>query len=429
MKIVSTHGFLPCVVFVALWSASCASVASSAAGDSLTLPQALQLADSASPALAAHELQTEALSTRAELEALPPSFVIEGDFENFAGAGDFSGARGLETTLAVSRVIELGNKPALRRGVGDAELRKLTAVQQLRRVDLAAEVARRFIRVLADQETVNSARHGVQLAETAREVVRERVHEGASSPAALSRAEIALSRAQIELEHAEHELSTSRVKLSVLWGEEQPRFSQARGDLFALPMIEAFEDYQARLPESPELAELNADAQVQEAKLRLAEAQRAPDIVVAAGVRRLEAFDDQALVAGFAVPLGSRKRASLAQRAVRADRARVEMDREAKRLELHSALFDVYQEMRHVRAEAQSLHARVRPQAQAMLATTEDGYRAGRFSLLELADAQTQLLQVERDAIRAAAQFHALHIEIRRVTGDAIRTLEARRSP
>jgi cobalt-zinc-cadmium efflux system outer membrane protein len=146
-------------------------------------------------------------------------------------------------------------------------------------------------------------------------------------------------------------------------------------------------------------------------------------------VRRLEAFDDEALVASFSVPLGVGRRAQLEERAARADRNRVEREREVRRLELHAQLFDLYQEIRHARTEAASLHEQVRPQAQAMLATTNEGYRAGRFSLLELADAQLQLIEVERESIDAAARFHALLVDMQRAIGTPIHTLAVRSAP
>jgi cobalt-zinc-cadmium efflux system outer membrane protein len=121
------------------------------------------------------------------------------------------------------------------------------------------------------------------------------------------------------------------------------------------------------------------------------------------------------------VPLGTRRRAELQERAVRADRNRVDMDRAMRRLELQAQLFDLYQEILHARTEAMALNEQVRPQAEAMLRTTNDGYRAGRFSLLELADAQLQLIEVEREAIQAAAQFHTFLIEIQRVIGAPMR--------
>ena len=50
-------------------------------------------------------------------------------------------------------------------------------------------------------------------------------------------------------------------------------------------------------------------------------------------------------------------------------------------------------------------------------ASVRRGYRAGRFSLLELADAQLQLIEVEREATEAAARFHTLMVDIQRIVG------------
>ena len=98
-------------------------------------------------------------------------------------------------------------------------------------------------------------------------------------------------------------------------------------------------------------------------------------------------------------------------------------------MELHANLFELYQELLHARTETQSLREKVRPQAEAMFKTTSEGYRAGRFSLLELADAQIQLIELEREAIRSAAQFHTLMIDIKRVTGEPISALSTRSTP
>ena len=417
MKTRSTRARHACAMALALWAANAAGAASPAPGEALTLNRAIELAAAHSPSIAALTSEKEALAARGEAEALPPNFHIESEFENFAGSGDASGTDLLESTVRVSRVLELGDKAALRRGVGAAELDQLAAEQQLTRAELSAEVSRRFIHVLSDQTMLVTAKRATELARTARDVARERVNAGASSPAALGRAEIALARSEIEQEHAEHELASSRVKLSILWGDTAASFAPVSGELFDLPPLESLDAYRSRLDASPELTRFASDARVQDARVRLAQAQRSPDVSIAAGVRRLEQFDDAALVASFSVPLGTRRRADLQERAARADRSRVDMNREARRLELHATLFDLYQELLHARTEAQTLHAQVRPQAEAMLATTNEGYRAGRFSLLELADAQLQVIEVEREAIEAAASYHTLMVEIRRLTG------------
>lgn len=397
--------------------------------ESLTLARAIEQARSRSPSVTALGAETEAATHRNEAEALPPNLLLESEFENFAGTGQTSGGKALESTVRITKVFELGDKAALRRGVGSAELERLAADQNTRQLDLAAEVARRFVHVLSDQEMLTTAERATELAKQARDAARQRVTIGASSPAAVGRAEIALARAEIEQEHAEHELATSRVKLAVLWGEQTPSFANVEGNLFELGTQETFDTYRARLDASPDLARFASQLRTEDARVRLAQAQRSPDVSVSAGVRRLETFDDQALVAGFSIPLGTRRRADYQERAARANRTVIESERDARRLEMHATLFDLYQELLHARTEAQSLREKVRPQAEAMLKTTSEGYQAGRFSLLELADAQIQLIEIERETIRAAAQFHTLMVDIKRVTGEPITALSTRSTP
>jgi len=430
MKIRSSRAWRARVLLLGVMMTTATNAANAAdQRESLTLARAIELANSRSPSVTALGAETQAATHRNEAEALPPNLLLESEFENFGGTGQTSGGRALEATVRVTKVFELGDKAALRRGVGSAELERLAADQRTRQLDLAAEVTRRFVHVLSDQEMLTTAERATELARQARDAARQRVTIGASSPAAVGRAEIALARTEIEQEHAEHELATSRVKLAVLWGEQTPSFAKADGNLFELGAQEPFETYQARLDGSPDLARFTSQLRTEDARVRLAQAQRSPDISVSAGVRRLETFDDQALVAGFSIPLGTRRRADHQERAARAHRTVIESEREARRLELHATLFDLYQELLHARTEAQSLREKVRPQAEAMMKTTSEGYRAGRFSLLELADAQIQLIELEREAIRAAAQFHTLMIDIKRVTGEPITAFSSRSAP
>jgi cobalt-zinc-cadmium efflux system outer membrane protein len=398
----------------------------SAESQALTLSDALELISTRNPDLLALQPEAEALRQQATADALGPAMTIDAQFENFAGTGDASATRVLESTLQLSRAIELGGKAELRRRIGDTELDQLDAAQRAKRADVLAEAARRFVHVLSDQEQLEATRRATQLAQQARSVVQQRIKAGAASPVFLSRAEIALARAKIEQEHAEHELATSRVSLAVLWGESRPAFAELRGELFNFPQIESLDAYAQRLGDNPDVLRFATEARVLEARSRLAEAHRRPNITISAGVRRLEAFDDQALVAGFSIPLGTKKRAEGEVLSLAARRKQVEFSVSSHRLELQATLFALYQEILHRRTEADVLENEIRPQAEQMVQVTRQGYEAGRFSLLELADAQSQLLEIERDAIRAAAELHSQVIEIERLTGVAVHTLVTR---
>jgi cobalt-zinc-cadmium efflux system outer membrane protein len=389
----------------------------------LTLRKAIEAAMQNSPAIAALAPETELLRQQSLANSLPPATTVETQLENFSGTGEASGTKVLETTLQLSHVIELGGKLEARRGLGASQLGRLEASQRTKRADIAAEVARRFVHVLSDQEQLRATRRATDLAERSRDAVNERIKAGATSPIFLSRAEIALTRARIEQEHAEHELASSRVALAVMLGEREPSFSSVSADLFELANIEPLERYLQRLESNPELLSFAADARVLDAKQRLAQSHRAPNVTLNAGVRRLEALDDQALLVGFSVPLGARKRSEPELAAVRYEREHLALSEQSRRLELHATLFALYQEVVHARTEATALREAIMPEAERVLRTSDEGYRAGRFSLVELADAQRQLLEIERDAIRAAAEFHTQLIEIERLTGEPVHAL------
>lgn len=393
---------------------------------SLTLRDALSLAAERNPDIAAFQPQAEASRQQAALHSLRPVTTVDVQFENFAGTGSLSAARSLETTLQLSHIVELGGKAPLRRRVGEAALEQLDAAQTAKRADILAEVARRFIHVLSDQEQLKSTERATELAAQARDVVQERIEAGASSPVSLNRAEIVLARSRLTQEHAEHELLSSRVALAALWGDDSAQFGEVRGELFEFPVIEPLEAYAQRLVASPELLKFATDARALDARTQLARAQQTPNVTLSAGVRRLEGLDDQAFVAGFAVPLGMRKRMQPELLAIQAEREHLRLSEQSRLLELKVALFDLYQETLHARTAASTLGKDIRPQAERLLRTSEAGYRVGRFSLQELAEARQQLLDIEQESIRAAAEFHTHLVEIERLTGAAVHTLQSR---
>ena len=405
---------------------SCLIAPLTASGVDLTLGDAIALTHERNPQLAAFSFETEATRQQWAARSQSPAPALDMQLENFGGTGELSAARALETTLQLSKVFELGGKFQRRGELGLAELDGIDAQQQATRADVVAEAARRFLHVLSDQTHLEVTRRATQLAQQARDVVEARIREGAVSPVFLNRAEIALARARIAQEHAEHELSASRVALAVMWADTQAHFDRVSGELFSFPVIEPVEAYTTRLDTNPELLKFASEQRVLDARQRLADAQRMPNVTFSAGVRRLEGVDDQAFVAGFSVPLGTHKRAIPEIQATRAEREQLRLTTSARRLELHSLLFSLYQEVLHARTEATALHVEIRPQAERMVETTAEGYRLGRYSLVELIDAQRALIEIEQDSIRAAVEFHTNLIEIERATGVGVQTLAPR---
>ena len=385
-----------------------------AAGEPLTLAAALERAAAGNPMLAAQGALAESAQARAGRQALAPPLILGAEIENVAGTGELSGFDSAESTLQVSRVIELGGKRVGRRALGAAEVAQAEHARILTRLDLTSVTTRRFAQVVAAQERLSLASERVELAARTRQEV-ERVVRGARNPETdLRAAEIALAEAELEREHAEHELRASRVTLASTWGARLPDFDRAvlALDQFAEP--ESFDDLAARLPGSSSLRTLHLEAEAASARERLAAAESRPDLTLSLGVRRLEAFGDQGLVMAMSLPLGTASRAQLARAEARADSTALAHRREALAIDSYQQLFEQYQELGHARSEFEALSQAMIPKAEQALVLATRGFDLGRFSFISLAQAQETVFELRRRRLDAALRYHTLLADLQR---------------
>jgi cobalt-zinc-cadmium efflux system outer membrane protein len=388
-----------------------------AQSEPLTLNDALARAVAENPALRSSEYLLQASQAREARAAQRPPIVVGAELEDFAGSGDLSGVDALQTTLRLSSVLELGGKRSARIAVAEGETAVAAIEQEARHLDLLAQVAARFAEVAARQEQVVITHESTRLSEVTVERVAERIRIGAAPQYELGRAEIRLARARIDEEHAEHELASAKVHLAASWGATTPQFERVSADLFHLPETAPFAQLLDEVESTPAIRLMLSRERLAEAQINLARSAQGFEIGWSGGVRHIESLDDTALVASVTVALGARRRAEPGLQEAQALRARAPFDLQASRVEANAALFEMYQELTHARLEAHVLRTQVQPQSERVLQSTEDAFRQGRTTFLEYANAQQQLLEVRRDAVAAAARYHALLIEIERLTG------------
>ena len=408
------------IAIAAMASTAPAAVAAGPASDSLTLRDAIRATLQDNPDLKTFSYMLQAQDARTKGAGLRPPIEISVQIENVLGSGQTTGLHSAETTLALSRVIELGDKRKLRIDAAQADHQVLGVEQQAAQLDQLAEVTRRFVHVASDQKQLELTAEAVQLAKGTVEAVKRRVDAAKSPEVELHRANVDLIRAEVELGHAEHEYSSSKVMLAAMWGDTQPRFDTVNADLYALPAPEAFDTFVTRLQRNPDFTRFTSLARLRDAELRLAQSQRKADFSVSAGVRRLEADDDAAIVVGFHVPFGARTRAQPAIDEANAMAGSVAQQKTSAAVNARANLFAIYQELRHAIAEAATLHERVLPQMQEALRETEYAYERGRYGYLELVDAQRAYLEVQRALIEASANAHTYRAELERLTAEPL---------
>lgn len=388
----------------------------------LTLSQVVVRVLEKNPQLQAAGFDAQASAARIRQQSQATPWEVGVSFDRFAGTGQVSGIRSLETTLSLGRVLEMGDQPKLRGEVARQQAGLLRHRQDAERLDLLAQAATRFVAVARAQAARELALAQLALAKQTVQAVVRRQNAGKAATAERSRVEIDLARAELAREETDHFLANSRRQLAVMWGDFQPQFEQVSADLTRLSKEPDYAELEQALSANPAISQLATLERLSEARLKLARADRRPNLDLNAGVRRYNDTEDTGLMVSLRVPLGSAARAKPYEDEVVALARREPLLANDQRLALRATLFALHQELRHDRDRYETLQARIVPAAEKALADYRRGYAAGRYTLLEFTQAQEVLLQARRELIDAAADHHDNRIQIDRLIGTHLNT-------
>ena len=410
------HGYY----FVLVLSLFMAKSFAESTEDSLSLPTAIQRTLEQNPTLRVFEFRHTALRGDLETARLTPAYELEFEAENFAGTGSLSGLDGAELTIALSSVIELGQKQSARMGLVSQSQAVLTAQQEVMALELMGNVTRRYVEVLAAQERVLLATEALKLADDTLKLVKARAKAGKTPGAEVKRALAAQSQAQLSRQAEQQRLEYLYRSLAAFWGEDKPFFSKAEGNLFAFGVDNDFEALYARVEKNPAMRILYDRERLKDAELRLAKTESSANVHWSVGVRRSQELEDTSLVASFSMPLFAQKRNSGAVSRALAERSRVSLENEATKLRFRNQLFRAYSNRKQAILSTQILQSNVIPALNQALKETQSAYQRGRYSYLEYVSARQELLIARRALIDAASAALIYGAEIEQLTRESL---------
>ncbi|MBN8214374.1 MAG: TolC family protein [Xanthomonadales bacterium] len=399
--------------------AACAVAFPTAAADDLTLNDAMIRVADSHPDLRLFGARSDVLAAERDRALLRPALIAGATVENAFGSGESSGLQGAELTLTLASVLERGGKLDARRTLAQSRIDALAIERETRRLDLLAEVARRYLAVVAAQKQREIAQQDIAQRQRTVAGARQRMQAGASPESVVLTAQAALARAELDRARAEQRLIAARQHLAALWGERDPDFDVVARDPLKLPAIDDFSSLAELVKSTPELVQFADEQRIREARLQLARSGRAADLDWQVGVRRLQATDDFGLVGSVSMPLGSRTRAQPEIRVAEAELASLEIEREAKGLALYSTLAEAHGRYRVAQVEVQRLQNDVLPKLAQAETAAERAYRAGAISYLEWAQLQSERTTARKQQLDAALDAQRALIEIQRLTGQA----------
>lgn len=385
----------------------------------LTLDQAMGRTLEKHPDLKVFEFTEKTLQADAAIAAQHPPLIAGLRMQNALGTHETTGFNNAEIALTLASVLERGGKREARQAVSASQLDALAAAREAKRLDLLAEVARRYLDVVAAQATVTIAELDITQRERTVAAAMKRVQAGASPISAQLTADALRARAVIDRARGKREIGGAYRRLAILWNERNPVTTAVAGDILALPEVPDFGVLAAMLERSPDLKRFADETRIREARLQLARSARTPDFNWEVGVQRLQDFGSSwGLIAGVTVPLGASRRAEPEMRAAESERQALGLDRESSELTLYATLAQAHSEYVTAKAEAEACRDDLLPRLKLAEAAAEHAYRAGALSYLEWAQVQSETMAVRKQQLSAALEAQRALIEIQRLTGD-----------
>ena len=392
-------------LFLYAWSGGAAAQALQAA--SIDLPTAIRLA-LAQPAVRAAAHEVAASDAAAGQAGSYPNPTLE-----YLREGQQAGTR--TTTIQINQPIELGGKRRARVALAEGSASLARSELAARRQEIRADVIAAFYGLQVARERQGVAQSLLDLVRRSVDVAARRVAAGKISPIDETRARLAAVDAASAVNGAKGELAIARARLGALIGQPGDAIALAPSSIEQLPDARP----RAALLADDTTAVRRARGQLA-AQLAQADVERVahiPDVTVSIGSQRDDEVGRRQAVVGLSVPLPlfNRNAGNLKAALLRTDKARDELAAAQAMAAADLASADARYETAH--AEASLLRQDVLPQAASAYDRTLTGFEFGKFSILDVLDAQRTLFQSRTRYLDALLGAWRAWADIERLAG------------
>jgi len=334
--------------------------------------------------------------------------------------GNRHGLRESEQVYSVGQLIQLGGKRAKRTRVAELGRQVAGWEYEAQRLDVLTEAAQAFVAVLATQRKVELAEETVRIAQEAFKAASDRVEAGAASPVERTRAQVALSSARTDLQRERHDLEAARIALAGTWGSYEPRFARVVGELNVDVALPSLSDLNKRLSQNPEIMRAAVAMTQRRAELKLAKAERIPDLTVEAGYQRFEEDHTDAFLAAISLPLPIFDRNQGGIREARANLNRSRWQQRAAQVRVRTALATAHSALAAAVHQKYAYEREILPGARSAFQAIEEGYRRGTFDYLDLLTAQQDLAETRLEYVDALVSLHDARAAVERLIGEPL---------
>lgn len=381
----------------------------------ITLADLFDVAESRNPALAAARSEIGIAAGRVWQAARYPNPRIEvsteeAPFDNGVGQG--------VTVASISQPIVLGDR--LRAGVAAAEAEQSAsrARAELRLREIFGEIAQLHARIVANRRADAAYAELAHLGGETLRIAQTRFEARAAPETEVIRPRIELYQIEFARARLAKEKSTAIEQLSLLLGGVAIDAERLDGDSSDQLPVLALEELKSHArAQHPALIVADREIDAAAARLERAKAERVPDLDVRFGAGYKGETDDgiYELGAGITLPLWDNRQGDML--AARFDLMRARQQRLATENQLLGQLAGSHAEYETARTQLAMVRDQIVPAAQRSYELTQEAYRGGHATFLELLDAQRTLTEARATLHELSGAAAIAHARIRQIIG------------
>ncbi len=377
---------------------------------SLDADAAVRLALDAAPLL--QSLSLEAQAARAEERSggrwQNPELAVE--WEEFGISRPLW--RQSDLTVSIEQQIPLGSEGSASRRLAGLRAQRLDSRTQLAAVELATRAREAHLAALAEQARVELLSESLSMAQQVLDSVRAAIAVGQSAPADERLALAEYRSEEVALGRARARLEGLKAVLASLWGGLASDVGPLAGSLEPSP-VDSMDTGSPGGQGSPlALAPAARLQQEKQAELELERQRTLPALTVMGGVRGMDGFADQAIVAGLSIPLPAwnRNQSEIEAASLQVRRARAAL--RAREREWTQAVTQERAVAYQAWQEYQGIRDGVLPELDAGLASVLTAFQAGDARSLDVLDAQRRVLAARLQLVDLAEAAIAASIRL-----------------
>jgi cobalt-zinc-cadmium efflux system outer membrane protein len=381
----------------------------------IVLDDLLQIAESNNSEIRAACDEIGAAEGRLQQAGLYPNPVLELEAEEIP-ASDASLSQS-ENTVAISQPIILGSRRSAAVSAAAAEKDSRAFAFERKRREVLGQVYALFIELLYLSKAEASYQQLMESAQQTLEIARARYQARAVPEIEALKPELETYSLELASRRLVWERNATSQRLDSLLGGVHVPVDRIRGELpNRLPDLD-LDALLRLLAEHPQMSAARKDAEAAARKVEQAKAERFPDVSFRLAYGRNAAEDQDIVEASLSIPLPlfDRNQGNIREAEFLAEKAQ----KAIKGVEnaLHVDLAAAHSEYLAACDQVAAFRDRILPAAEKSFSQTQEGYRAGKRSLLDLLDAQRTLTEARLSYLAGLREWNLADAKIRGILG------------